>query len=126
MSRQGRRNRMISLKRFLDHHLTTSASPEHDISEAMRQAGQLLVDGIARNTVRGRETDFKTLRQALHLLTQQIDQPESAMSLLTSAGEVVEALETHHYHTTEYFRERKEQMRSMVLMLTDTLADISG
>jgi len=117
---------MISIKRFLDQHLHKEAAPELDVVEALRQVGHLLLEGIASHTVRGRETDFSMLRKALRPLAKQLDQPKSALDLLSSSSDVVDALETYCRNTTEYYHEEKEQMQSMVLMLTDTLADISG
>lgn len=116
---------MISIKRFLDQRLN-GPGLDRDVFEALRQMGRLLVDGIETYTVRGEERDFSVLRRALHGLGRQIEEPKSAMGLLSSSGEVVEALETHCFHTTEYLREEKSQMNSMVGLLTDTLADISS
>jgi GGDEF domain-containing protein len=116
---------MISIKRFLDQRLN-GPGLERDIFEALRQMGRLLVDGIDTHTVPGQETDFRVLRRALRALGRQIEEPKSAMALLTSSSEVVEALETYCYRTTEYLREEKAQMHSMVVLLTDTVADISS
>lgn len=116
---------MISIKYFLDQQRNGSG-PEGDVFEALRQMGRLLLDGIATHIVRGQEADFNALRRALHGLSRQIEKPKSVLDLLTSSSEAVEALETYCNHTTEYIRDEKEQMHSMVVLLTDTLADLSG
>lgn len=117
---------MISIKRFLDQRLHKGTGPDRDVVEALSQVGRLLVDAIAAHTVRGRETDFNLLRGALRALARQIDEAKSAMGLLSASSDVVEAMETYCLHTTEYLQAEKDQMQSMVVMLTDTVADISG
>jgi GGDEF domain-containing protein len=116
---------MISIKHFLEQR-KDAPGPDRDIFEALRQMGRLLLDGIGSHTVRGPEADFSHVRGALRSLGRQIEQPKSAMGLLACSSDVVEALENHCYQTTEYLREEKEQMQSMVGLLTDTLADLSG
>jgi GGDEF domain-containing protein len=114
---------MISIKRFLDQRIN-GPGPERDTFEALRQMGRLLVEGIDAHTVRGQETDFRVLRRALRGLGRQIADPKSAMGLLAASSEVVDALETYCCQTTDYLREEKMQMHSMVVLLTDTVADI--
>jgi GGDEF domain-containing protein len=55
-----------------------------------------------------------------------MEEPPSALGLLSIASEAVEAVETYSQCTSRYLREESEQMQSMVAMLTDTVADLSG
>jgi GGDEF domain-containing protein len=55
-----------------------------------------------------------------------MDAPQSTIGPLSVSSDAIEALETYCHQTTEYFREEKEQMHSMVAMLTETVADLSG
>jgi hypothetical protein len=55
-----------------------------------------------------------------------MDGPQSDMTLLGISGDAAEALDTHCQHTTAYHREQHEERQSMIAMLTETLADISG
>jgi GGDEF domain-containing protein len=115
---------MISIKRFLDQQ--RGNEPDREVVEALRHAGRIVVDSVATHTVHGREQDFGSLRQALQSLAEQIDAFQSAPGLLSSSNDVAEALETHCDQTTKYFREEKGHMRAMVIMLSETVADVSG
>jgi GGDEF domain-containing protein len=117
---------MISIKRFLEQRPGKKPVLEPEVAEALREAGRLLVEGTITHTVRGRATDFDVFRRALQGLAQQIDEPQSAQDLLSSSSDVAEALETYCEQTTKYFRSEKEQMQAMVIMLTETVADVSG
>lgn len=116
---------MISIKRFLEQRGNGSGA-ERDVVEALMQMGRLLLEAIATHMVRGNETDFKVLRRTFNGLARQMEGPQSAMSLLSISSDAVEAFETHCQRTTDYFREQNEERQSMVAMLTDTVADLSG
>jgi GGDEF domain-containing protein len=119
------RNKMISIKRFLDQRRNPSAA-ERDMLAALTQMGRMLLDGMARTVVHGRETDWNTLHQTFGEIAQRMEAPQSTLGLLSISSDAVEALETYCQETSEYFREGKEQMRSMVAMLTATVGDLSG
>jgi GGDEF domain-containing protein len=116
---------MISIKRFLEQR-GKAPGAERDLVEATMQMGRLLLDAIADHMVRGNEADFRVLSRTLNRLARKMDGPQSAMSLLGISSDAVEAFETHCQRTTQYFREQNEEMQSMVAMLTDTVADLSG
>ena len=116
---------MISIKRFLEQRRQASG-PEPDMVEALMQMGRLLLDTIATRMVHGNESDFKVFSRTLQKLVRQMEGPQSAMSLLGISSDAVEAFEAHCQRTTEYFREQNEERQSMVAMLTDTVADLSG
>jgi GGDEF domain-containing protein len=116
---------MISIKRFLEQRRDPSGG-ERDTLAALTQMGRVLLDGMARNVVRGRETDCHALRRTFREIAQRMEEPQSSLGLLGISSDAVEALETYCQQTTEYFREGKDQMRSMVAMLTETVADLSG
>lgn len=116
---------MISIKRFLELRRRGS-EPEGDAVEALTQMGRLLLDAMATHMVRGNDADFKSFRATLHGLARQMDAPQSSMSLLGISSDAVEALETYCQRTADYLREQNEERRSMVAMLTETVADLSG
>jgi GGDEF domain-containing protein len=116
---------MISIKKFLEQRLNGTA-PAGDVLDASLQMGRLLLDGVAAHMVRGRDTDFRVFGRTLQTLLHRLDEPPSSLRLLEIASEATEALETYAQRTTGYLREQNEQMQSMVAMLTETLADVSG
>ncbi len=116
---------MISIKRFLEQR-SGGASPKHDVLEAALQMCRLLLDGLATHTVHGRGADFQSFGRTLKELAQRMNDPPSALDLLEISSDAVEALEAYSQRTTEYLREENEQLQSMVSMLTDTVADLSG
>ena len=87
---------------------------------------RLLLDGIATHLIRGREVDWKSLGRTVKGLLRRMDEPPTALGLLGIGSEAVEALETYAQSTERYLREENEQMQTMVAMLTDTVADLSG
>ena len=118
-------NLMISLKRFLEPRRRETQAA-NDVTEASMQMCRLLLDAISIHVVRGREADFKAFGRTMKQLLRRMDEPPSAFNLLEISSGASEALETYVQQTSDYFREQTEQMQSMVAMLTDTLADISG
>jgi GGDEF domain-containing protein len=116
---------MISIKRFLEPP-RDGPVPDRSLVRALIQMARLLLDAMADHVVRGSDADFRSLRQILSELTHRMDGPQSAMTLLGIASDAAEALDTYCQHTTAYHRERHEERQSMIAMLTDTLADISG
>ena len=116
---------MISIKRFLEQH-SKSPGAERDLVEALMQMGRLLISAIATHMVRGNEADFQELRRTLIRLGRQLEGSPSAMDVLSISSDAVEAFETHCQRTAEYFRGQNEEKQSMVTMLTDTVADLSG
>ena len=83
-------------------------------------------DGLATHMVRGRESEFKAFRRTMNGLARKMDRPLSAIDLLEISSEAVEALEAYSERTTEYLGEQNEYRQSMVAMLADTVADLSG
>lgn len=116
---------MISIKRFLEPP-RDGPVPDHSLVEALMQMARLLLDAMASHMVRGSDTDFRSLRRTLNELAQRMDRPQSALTLLGIASDAAEALDTYCQRTTAYHREQHEERQSMIAMLTDTLADISG
>jgi GGDEF domain-containing protein len=116
---------MISIKSFLDKY-RDGPHPELDVADAMKQMGRLLLDGISTHLVHGRATDCSVLRRSMEGLARQLDGPRTALDILGISSDAIEALEAYSFCTTEYLRAQQQQMSSMVAMLTDTLADISG
>jgi GGDEF domain-containing protein len=116
---------MISIKRFMQQG-RNGPVPDHDVVEALTQMVRLLLDAIAAHMVRGNETDFQDLRRTLSGLARKMREPQPAMSLLGISSDALEAFETYCHATTEYLREQNEERHSMVAMLTDTVAELSG
>jgi GGDEF domain-containing protein len=118
-------NTMISIKRFLEQR-RNGPGPGRDVVQALTQMGRLLLEAMATHMVRGNETDFKLLRGKLNGLARRMEEPQPAMSLLGISSDAVEAFKTYCQSTTEYLRQQNEERQSMVAMLTDTVADLSG
>ena len=116
---------MISIKRLVEQG-RGNGGPEREVLEASLQMGRLLLDGIAAHAVRGGGADLSALKRTLGGLQRRINQPPSALDLLEISSDAVEALETYSQRTTDYLREQNEQLQSMVAMLTEALADVSG
>jgi GGDEF domain-containing protein len=116
---------MISIKRFLEQYRKVPA-PDLDVREALTQMVRLLLDAMATHMVRGKEADFRSLRNTLSGLDRQMAGPQSAMSLLGISSDAVEALETYCQRTRDYLRELHEERQSIVAMLTDTVAQLAG
>lgn len=116
---------MISIKRFLDQRGQKSES-ERNYVESLVQVVGLLLDGTVTHAVRGRETDLNILRRTLQGLSRQVAEPQSPMAFLAIGSDAVDALEAYNQSTTEYLRQEREQFQSIVSMLTDTVAELSG
>jgi hypothetical protein len=116
---------MISIKRFLDQYRDETPT-DLGLVDALKQMGRLLLDCMALHNVRGSEADLGGLRETLNSLASQIDQPQDALGFLGIASEAAEALESYCCRTTDYLRAEKEQVNSMVGMLTDTLTEVTG
>ena len=115
---------MISIKKFLEQR--RNIEPDQEVLQASLQMGRLLIEAIVTQVVRGRDTDLKAFVRTLKGLLPKLDDPPSALNLLEISSEATDALETYAQRTTEYIHGQNQQMQSMVAMLTDTLADISG
>ena len=116
---------MISIKQFLEQRRgQETANPE--LLQASLEACSLLLDAVANHTVRGRDADYRVFEAALKELLSRMNEPPDALSLLGIASEAIEAMDNHTRQTSGYLREQNEQMQSIVGMLTDTLADVSG
>ena len=90
------------------------------------QVGRLFLDAMATHVVRGIDADYKSLRRELKNVARQMEGPLSPMTLLGISSDAVEALETYCERTTAYFRAQQEERRSMIAMLTETVAELSG
>ena len=115
---------LISIKRFLDGWHEADQPPP-DLLEAFRQMGRVLLDGIAAHAVRGRPADLRVLRRAMQSLARSLEQPQDALGPLAIASEAIEALETYRLSTSAYLDEADQQLRSMLSMLTETIAELS-
>jgi GGDEF domain-containing protein len=117
---------MISIKRFLEQHRHKDARPDDDVLQASLQMGRLLLDAVATHMIPGREADYNAFSTTMSGLGLKMAKPPTAIGMLELSSEAVEAMEVYGELTAEYLRERNEQMHSMVVMLTQTLADVSG
>lgn len=117
---------MISIKRFLEQHRGKDSRPDGDILQASLQMGRLLLDAVATHMIPGRQADYNAFSLTMSGLGRKMDKPPSALGLLELSSEAVEAMELYGEQTADYLRERNEHMQKMVVMLTQTLADVSG
>jgi hypothetical protein len=119
---------MISIKRLLDQKDRSgdAIEPDRDEVEALKQMCHLLLNGCASHIVRGRESDCYSLRQTLRGLARQMEESQSATSLLSMSNDAVEALESYGQRTNKYLRDENEQMHAMVTMLADTVGELAG
>jgi GGDEF domain-containing protein len=116
---------MISINRYLEQQ-PNGAEADARVFEASLQMCRLLLDGIATHLIRGREADWKTLGRTVRGLLRRMDDPPTALGLLGIGSEAVEAFEAYAQSTERYQSEEHEQMQTVVAMLTDTVADLSG
>jgi len=122
---------MISIKQFLDSRTNASRQGNgpregSDLVQASLQMVRLLIEAVPAHTVRGCDADYKAFGRAFEGLLRKLNEPPSAMNLLGIASEAAEAMEDYAQRTAGYLREQNCQMQSIVAMLTDTLADVSG
>ncbi len=116
---------MISIKRFLDQGEKRDSRTD-DLVQAALQMARLLIEGIATHAVRGRDVDFRSFAEDLKGLSQKVEPPLSALKLLEISSETLETLENYSQRTEAYLREQRQLMQSILGVLTETLADVSG
>ena len=115
---------MISIKRLLEGR--DASGPDQNSVEALMRMSCVLLDAMAKHMVRGNETDIRIFRRTLNRLARHMEEPQSTMSVPDIFSGAVEALETYCQRTTEYFLEQNRERHSMVAMLADTVAELSG
>jgi hypothetical protein len=76
--------------------------------------------------VRGSEVDYSRFSGALNTLSREIGEPSSTLALCDVASRTVDTLRSYGQSTTNYFSQQNHQMQSMIAMLTQTVAEISG
>jgi hypothetical protein len=115
---------MISIRRFLDRNPTAPPVAE-DLSEAVSQLQSLLQSGAAirAHVALAESRGFDLISKDL---LRRLEQAPTPSDLARIATEALEASEKYTLVATEHLREQSGQMQSMVLMLTETLAHISG
>jgi GGDEF domain-containing protein len=115
---------MTSIKRFLDRHSGPPAA-ERDLLEASLLLRVLLQQGIAARSD-GRDAATLGFEATSRDLLHRLEEATTPVELVGIANQSLQAVESHRQRTTEALREQSSQMQSMVTMLTDTLAAISG
>src|ERR1035437_8906020 len=115
---------MISIKRLLEGR--DASGPDQNSVEALMRMSCVLLDAMAKHMVRGNETDIRIFRRTLNRLARHMEEPQSTMTVPDIFSGAVEALETYCQRTTEYFLEQNRERHSMVAMLADTVAELSG
>ncbi len=115
---------MISIRQFLDRRTAAPAVVE-DLLEAVSQLRSLLQSGVAIRT-HVALPESRNFDQAWAELLGRLDSVTAALELVHIAIEALEASEKYTLVATEQLREQSRHMQSMVVMLTATLADISG
>src|ERR1022692_4441048 len=115
---------MISIKRLLEGR--DASGPDQNSVEALMRMSCVLLDAMAKHMVRGNETDIRIFRRTLNRLARHLEEPQSTMTVPDIFSGAVEALETYCQRTTEYFLEQNRERHSMVAMLADTVAELSG
>jgi len=116
---------MISIRQFLEQR-QGKTPPNGELLEASLQMNRLLLDSIAQHAVRGRDSDFAGFSGSFAALIRDMDEPPTAMRLLELSSAAVESMDLYAQQTTDYLRGQNEQMQAMLVMLTETLADVSG
>ena len=116
---------MISIKQLMDSRKAPTGAAA-DTLQASLQLGRLLLEAISTHLVPGSEADSQAFRKSLQGLVHQLDGFPKSLDLLDVASTAIEAIERYSEQTATYLREQNEQMRAMLAMLTDTVADISG
>jgi GGDEF domain-containing protein len=115
---------MISIRRFLDRH-PTDPPVGGELPEAVSQLQSLLQSGIAirAHVALAESRDFDSTSREL---LRRLEEPPAPLELARIATAGLEASEKYTLVATEHLREQSGQMQSMVLMLTETVAHISG
>ena len=115
---------MISIRRLLERPDTAAAGSE--LLEASSQLRGLLLAAIADRAQCGKEAETGIFDLSVRDLLRRLEAAAAPMDLATIATQALRAVEHFTRRTTEHLREQGSQMQSMVAMLTDTLADVSG
>ena len=115
---------MISIRQFLEK----SGEPTPEDQELLRASlrlRRLLQDSASTGSHLAPEaaTDFALKSQNL---LRCLEDATSGVDLVMIAGEALELHEESRRRSAEYYGEQGAQLQSMVAMLTNTLADISG
>jgi GGDEF domain-containing protein len=114
---------MISIRRFLEHPDATV--PGNDLLAASLHLRDLLLDGTPASGHPAHPAGGADAGPHSDLL-HRLENAATPLELLAIANQAVEAAQHDTRRAVEFCEERGRQMQSMLVMLTEALADISG
>jgi GGDEF domain-containing protein len=117
---------MISIKRLWEGPSGEAGTDRATLLDASLHLRRLLVEGQDTQNPLGPEDETPDNGPIARDLLIRLEGASSPLEILGIANEALEAAQGYTRRATGYFREQRGQMRSMVAMLTGTLADISG
>lgn len=115
---------MISIKRLLQAYDTHPLDDRQ--ANASTRLHNLLVEGLATRHGANWGITAEFTLTARDLLGRLESANCSGADLLEVACETLELFESHSKQATAFFHEQSRQMQSMVVMLTETIGDISA
>src|ERR1043165_9555662 len=115
---------MISIKRLLEHR--KDALEDGYLPEVSANLRRLLAEGIDARAVLRHEVGSPDFNSTLREVLVRLRDTDSFLDLALIANAALEATANEMRLATRSFDEQISQMQSMVAMLAETLADISG
>jgi GGDEF domain-containing protein len=108
---------MISLKKFLDS--------DREKLEALERLVDLLLQGTLVHTIEGAPDDYASLRDRIQRISAAIAKAKSGEEYLIQAGAFNSSLEEYRRRTSQFFEQRRAEMKNIIHMLTNTISAIS-
>lgn len=108
----------LSLKKHIE-------SGPAELAAALLQLSQALLRSLRIHSVRGEETELRRFQTALTGLERRIADSPTAHEVLMMAGEASRAHEDYCHHTNRFLEVQSAELRTMIGMLTSTVATVS-
>jgi diguanylate cyclase (GGDEF)-like protein len=86
----------------------------------------VLLQGMANHVVEYDVEHTARFRRSVEDIAKSFDESQSKSELLFLAGAAVKALDDYNQHASAHFERRKNELASMIKMLTDTVGTISS
>jgi GGDEF domain-containing protein len=103
-------------------HTETSA---HEGTPTLLPAVRLLLEGIARHSVKGDIEEFRAFRAQIQRVLQSIDEDRPPDETLDSAGQAVNLLKDYGHRTSKRLRQQGAELHAVIKMLLDTFRDLA-
>jgi GGDEF domain-containing protein len=105
-------------------------SPNKSISDpegtqTLLPAVKVLVDGIARHSVKGDIEEFRRFRSQIQRISQSLAEDRLPYEALESAEQAVDLLKDYGHRTSKRLRQEGAELHAVIKMLLDTFTDLS-